>query len=485
MMNQPRTGPVRESDRILALDATRGFALLGILLVNIGTFGEAFGYFTWPSPRDDRGAFEWITWVLGKTFWEGRFYPLFSMLFGMGLVIQHARAHAEGRRFAPPMIRRLLVLAVIGALHALLIWYGDILFIYGIAGLLMLAFLRFSARVLFILAGSVAAFSIVLMAGLGMIQVAFERAGTKAATETIEARADAPIDTAVGSVASAVDAPITDEALAAPSSTDALVASEGPSGRANDAKASPFSEFLNELSNGRISNGPVDQRWIELETRAYRDGTWLDQFGFRAISWAAILVISLLSFGWTVLAFFLLGAAWMKCNIFDRSRRRWHVAFVVLAVVVATPVALAAAIATPTMGTLFHAVIIPPLHLITGAMIALGYLGAITLLVHAGAARGVTYVLSCAGRMAFTNYLMQSVIATAIFYSWGLGLFDSTTRLERIGIALAIYGYQLGFSVLWLRFFTMGPLEWFWRAATYLRLSPLRRGHAETQSPEG
>lgn len=481
MTESPALAPIRESDRILPLDAARGFALLGIFMVNIGVFGEAFGYFIFPSPRDDRGAYEWICWVLAKTFWDGRFYPLFSMLFGMGLVIQYQRAKAAGRSFTGVTIRRLLVLALIGALHALFIWCGDILFLYGTIGLWMVWLVRCSARTLFIIAGSILAIAVTALLGFGLLQVAMERQADRAKQAQAARAVVAAEESAEGS-ATAIEM-TTDDAPVAPSAVDATSPDHAESGASASAQElveqpeperSPFFALLHELKGGTM-RGPIDPRWIDFETRAYRDGPWLDAFGVRAMTWLMVLVISLFFFGWHVLAMFCLGAALMKCGIFDRSRRSWHWTFVVLALVVALPVSLTCAIALPTAGVFFASSVNGALQLLIGPMLSLGFLGAITLLAQSGMARPVTGTLAAAGRMAFTNYLMQSVIATAIFYHWGLALFDSTTRLERIGIVLAIYALQLVFSVLWLKVFAMGPLEWLWRAATYLRFSPLRR----------
>jgi uncharacterized protein len=75
--------------------------------------------------------------------------------------------------------------------------------------------------------------------------------------------------------------------------------------------------------------------------------------------------------------------------------------------------------------------------------------------------------------MALTNYLMQSVICTTLFYGWGFGLFGTLNRTPLAGIVLAIWVFQLLFSPLWLRFFRFGPAEWLWRSLTYWRLQPL------------
>lgn len=462
MMDQPTLGPVRESDRILALDAARGFALLGIFLVNIGSFGEAFGHFVEPAPRADRGQLEWLWWTLGKALWEGRFYPLFSLLFGIGLAIQFQRARLAGRRFAPTAIRRLLILAFIGVLHAVLLWYGDILFIYGMVGLIMVALVRLSARTLFIIAGSLIAFTASVTLAAGLIPILLAGAAPNKEVTISSAREQ--------EVASIEPMSATPPATADDALPGTAVAGETP--RVEQSAQSPAAILLQEI---RHLQGPGDPRWIALETTAYRDGPWLDSLGFRALTWGFFIGFALFSFAWHVLAMFCIGAGLYKSGIFHASRRGWLRKFVVVGFVFALPASLVAAWLMPTVGIGFSLLGISVAQLILGPLMSLGYFGAITLMAQRPMAPRALEVLAAAGRMAFTNYLMQTVLATAIFYHWGLGWFESTTRLERIGIVLGIYAFQLGFSVLWLKGFQMGPLEWLWRAATYMRFPPIRR----------
>jgi uncharacterized protein len=79
------------------------------------------------------------------------------------------------------------------------------------------------------------------------------------------------------------------------------------------------------------------------------------------------------------------------------------------------------------------------------------------------------------GRMAFTNYLMQSVIFGWVFYGYGLGLFGRLGVAAALAIGTAVYALQVAFSILWLRRYRFGPLEWLWRSATYGTWQPLRR----------
>ena len=112
---------------------------------------------------------------------------------------------------------------------------------------------------------------------------------------------------------------------------------------------------------------------------------------------------------------------------------------------------------------------------IGGPLLSMGYLAAITLLVESRPGAVAARALANLGRLALTNYLTQTILATTIFYYWGFGLFDQVSIAGAVGIALAIYTFQIAFSALWLRGFRIGPAEWIWRTLTYLRPQPLFR----------
>jgi uncharacterized protein len=79
------------------------------------------------------------------------------------------------------------------------------------------------------------------------------------------------------------------------------------------------------------------------------------------------------------------------------------------------------------------------------------------------------------GRLGLTNYLLQSVVCTFVFYYWGLGWFNELTRVQSMGVVAFVYLGQMALSTVYLRFFRIGPMEWLWRSATYLAPQPLRR----------
>ena len=132
--------PVAIRDRIQALDVVRGFALLGIALMNVEFFNRPIGELDMGMPAGTSGIDYWAGWFV-HVFVRGKFWTMFSLLFGMGFAVMLARAEQAGRGFFAPYLRRTLALAVFGVLHFVFLWTGDILFSYAAgAMLLMLVF---------------------------------------------------------------------------------------------------------------------------------------------------------------------------------------------------------------------------------------------------------------------------------------------------------------------------------------------------------
>ena len=107
--------------------------------------------------------------------------------------------------------------------------------------------------------------------------------------------------------------------------------------------------------------------------------------------------------------------------------------------------------------------------------VVFGHIGAVMLICRSGAVPWLTRRLAAVGRMALTNYLMQSVLCTTLFYGYGVGLYGKLDRTGLACVVLAVWAAQLAWSPLWLRYFRFGPAEWLWRSLTYWRLQPLRR----------
>src|SRR5262249_7249538 len=178
---QPRVAPVSEAERLFAVDALRGFALLGILAMNIVGFA-------WPEPAYGNplrgGGFEGLdraVWFFNHLVFEAKMMTIFSMLFGAGLVLMDQRASARGASVGWVYYRRILWLLVIGLVHAYLIWDGDILVLYAECGLFLYLFRNQTPRTLIILA--VLAMMILVPVVLGFVAAVDSMKATSARVE--------------------------------------------------------------------------------------------------------------------------------------------------------------------------------------------------------------------------------------------------------------------------------------------------------------
>lgn len=133
------------SNRIQSLDVLRGLSLLGILVINMISFHSPFGYYN-PYEWWQYGDLAVFTWL--DIFVQASFYPIFAMIFGYGMVIMQKRSALKGISFYKISIRRLIVLLVIGILHAFFVWHGDILITYAIMGLVLLLLMKLSGTML-------------------------------------------------------------------------------------------------------------------------------------------------------------------------------------------------------------------------------------------------------------------------------------------------------------------------------------------------
>ncbi len=221
---------------------------------------------------------------------------------------------------------------------------------------------------------------------------------------------------------------------------------------------------------------------VQAEVDAYRGG-WLDQMGhraFMAVFFQTFLL--LLSIGWRAGGMMLLGMALFKLGVFSATRSRGlYITFIAVAIVVGLPTigygvhrneaAEWSVEYSFRFGTQYN--------YWASILVALGWVGAVMLACQAPALGLITRPLAATGRMALTNYLMQTIICTTIFYGHGFGYFGSFSRVEQLLTVVAVWVFQLVVSPIWLRYFQFGPFEWLWRSLTYLKPQPvLRRSDA-------
>jgi uncharacterized protein len=408
--------PVQQAERIQLVDILRGFALFGILLVNMVIFARPVQSIVLPIdpaiPWYDYAA-EWLIHFLG----EGKFYSLFSFLFGLGLTLQMDRIERRGGRFAPLYLRRMLILLGIGAVHAFLIWVGDILIIYAVLGCLLILFRKAKPRTLLIW--------VVLLL---MIPLLFNAA----VTGLIEL------------------------------------------GRSSPQGAQQLNQTFAQVEAGYRAD-------VERGYQVYANGDFAEITGQRVYDYLNFgLFGTLFALGFNVLAMFLLGMYFGKQQIFQdlESNRPLFRKLLVWGLTVGLiGNAVYATLIMPISrfefsGSLLLATVSQG---IGAPLLCLAYISAIALLTGIPAWSKRLEVLAPVGQMALTNYLSQSILCTLIFYGYGLGLFGRLGTALGIGLTFVIYLIQIPISHWWMKRFRYGPVEWLWRSLTYGQPQPMRR----------
>ncbi len=346
---------------------------------------------------------------------QGKFYTLFSLLFGVGFAVLMVRAERTGRSFGRLYGRRLFGLAVIGAIHALLIWSGDVLLIYALVGALLLLFRRTPTErlprwglAIYLLP---ALFTFLFV---GLIELA------------------------------------------------RLV----PEGAA-------------EMERQMAEGADLWRQTIEAQRLAYGpDGSFAAATGQRLDDLAQNLGY-VPFWGPMVLGMFLIGAWFWRSGVLADSRRHRAVfermrfwGFVLGLPLVALGFWL---VPSMEMHRLDFLVTVAGLAAMLGNLaLCLAYLSTVVLALQRPRwGRALTW-LAPMGRMALSNYLMQSLICVGIFYGYGLGYFERLPRAWQIPFAVAVFVLQALYSRWWLERFRFGPVEWFWRWMTYGHRPPMR-----------
>jgi uncharacterized protein len=414
----PAFAPVTPAERLANLDFARGLALLGILFVNIATFFGPIASLMAPTVYAQYSGADRVAALLVLSLFTGKFISIFSLLFGYGLFGQIERAAERGGAPVWFTLRRLAALAFFGLAHALLLWYGDILFVYALIGVWMLVARYLSVRWLIAVAVVLLLIAVALRGGLTLIG------------------------------ASSPPPP--------------------PPPPAAPVEAPP--RGFEAIWEARFN--PASPTWVEAETAAYRDGPLGDAFAFRLVSWLFVLVFSAILAGWQILGMFFLGAALYRLRFFDPDRAwlRRRVLMICLPLGAAFEGAAAYVYWTYPPGDLRAWGLAGVAQQAGLLFLPLGYLALFALVADALPALARAPVCN-AGRMSLTVYLGETVIATALSYWWGLRLFGKVGPAEQVGLAVLIWLVLAVFSTVWLAFFSQGPMEWLWRRLAYSRSS--------------
>ena len=404
----PAPAPTRASERIVAIDILRGFALLGILIMNIQGFAMPLAAYSNPTVYGDlTGANRWV-WTLSHIFADQKFMTIFSLLFGAGIVLMSEKLDARGQRAWGLHYRRTFWLLLIGLAHAFLLSTGDILVAYAVCGLWVYWLRRLRPG---------------WQLALGLLSVSV------------------PALLLLGTGLSMQFIP--------PGTVQELRADWQPAAAA-----------------------------IETEVAAYR-GNWLDQMEARVpASMEFQTVVLLLWTNWRAGGLMLIGMALFRWGVLTgRRARSFYVGMAIVGFAVGLPVVGWGVVQNFARNwTLEYSFfgLGAQANYWGSLFVSAAYIGLLMLFARSPALPWLQNALAAVGRTALTNYLLQTILATAIFYGHGLGLFGSVERVGQIGIVVAIWVVQLVVSPLWLRYYRFGPIEWLWRSLSYWRSQPMR-----------
>ena len=401
-----RPGP--RARRIQVIDALRGFALLGILPMNMISFANPDWILFNPTVHGSfEGIEKWI-WVVSHVLADQKFMTIFSPLYGAGILLFTANLERRGGKPTAIFLRRSLWLLVFGLLHWFLLWDGDILATYALSGMAVY-WLRHRSPVFLALTGlAVIGVNTVLILGAGL---------------------------------SMPNMPA--------SEVEALYADFAPPADVINADIALRQEPYLVQVRQRITDAP-------------------DNLFLFAV-WAF----------WRASGLMLMGMAAWKLRLFTAERpERTYIALAGVGLLVGLPLVSFGVWDRIRMGW-------DAAHAFYGGgfqynywgslLVSAGYIGFVMLAEQRDWLPGLRQHLAAVGRVAFTNYIMHTVICVAVFQGFGGSLYGTTSRLEQTIFILGVWALQIILSPWWLNRFRYGPLEWLWRSLTYGRMEPFRR----------
>ncbi|MBI5940971.1 MAG: DUF418 domain-containing protein [Caulobacterales bacterium] len=404
------------TERFQSIDAVRGFAVLGILLMNIVGMGlPTFAYVdpTYLGPLD--GANFWV-WAVNFVITDGKMRALFTMLFGASMLLIADRA--EGRTPGPAAThyRRVWWLFVIGMIHAYFLFFGDILVCYAIAGAIAFFFRKLPAKAL------IAVGALILIALL-----------TKSLVEAEHIKA----------LQAAVAAGVATPAQAA-QWQDLQLFLNAPDSMGQEEIAWMQGDFFSALKSRARAAMIVQLGYLPLDAipeavGQMLVGAGLFRMGFFTLGWSSRAYAAMIAVGYLIGAPIMVWLCWSTVQAdFEPVQQHW-----------------------------FFALTAGP-----RPFIALAHASVLMLVIRAGAVKGLINRLEAAGRMAFSNYLMTSIITTFVFCGFGLGLYGQLERYELYYVVLGVWAFILLWSKPWLARFHYGPFEWLWRSLVMWKPQP-------------
>ncbi|MEM8835279.1 MAG: DUF418 domain-containing protein [Planctomycetota bacterium] len=418
------------NERLAAIDVLRGVAVLGILVMNVGTSAAPVGAYFSPALYFSNEGLNRLVFQFQYLVFMNKMMPIFSMLFGAGVFLFALKIDRGEplKRVRALWLRRCGWLLFFGLIHAYLIWEGDILVPYALLGLLLVWWCR-RLRPAWLI--SIA--SMLMLVGLAI-------------TTLWGAWLIFVLDPEVGSQFGYTPSPF---------------------------KVEQAVESFVWLG---ITPEQIDEMLVRMRS----------DYATIALHRASQMLLNHLLFlpffgVWFVGGYMLLGLALAKLGVLTgKASARAYTLLTILgyAIGVSASIAILALADAKDWNVGWTILAMMPLTMIAGPVTALGHIGLVMLLVKRNALGWLGTCLQAAGRMAFTNYIAQSLLMTFVFYGYGFGLYGYVDRFGQMVFVLGVWLLQLAWSPLWLAHFRYGPLEWLWRCLTYWKILPISRASA-------
>lgn len=406
--------PVLSANRVTLLDSIRGFAIFGILVVNMQYFYQPMislmlGF------QEPGSVLDKYSTLLIKFIFEGKFYVIFSALFGYGFAIFLSKPLTEGMSILPVMSRRLGVLLLVGILHLVFLWTGDILIFYSIFGFVLLLFIKVSNKGLVKWAIWLVSIPIVLTVLAWLLVLMF---------------------------------------MQVPEGATAIEAS-----------------FAEAAANARTM--------VDNATRVYASGTFREMVAMRLTEYQLLVPGMLIFYPVVLAMFMmgmLAGRLRLMANYAEHLPFFRRCLWIGLGVGLPFSLIYAYSFIRVDLHTMdFYSVLLTAGHALGGVFMGLFYVSALVLLASKNKLKTFTGWMAPVGQMALTNYLLHSIICTTIFYGYGFGLVGQIGTFQGLLMAIAIFIAQIPFSRFWMSRFHYGPFEWVWRTLTYGKVQPFRK----------
>ncbi len=408
-----------DQGRIAQIDVLRGFAVLGVYWVGAGAFGLPYGANALPTLLGTPSDLNLAIWASTEVYVSGAMRGLFSMLFGASALIflEEGRLHSGGLALVDRFYRRNLTLMLFGIVHAyLLLWPHDVLYAYGLLGMFLFPLRRVRPLVLFLIG--------VAMLSLVDLEIDWSLVlGWLRGLPSPEAVAAATTPEESARFLNWLRMQMAEDIQTYRSGYLDIFAAQVAEVAAQQSTVF-YKRHLFEIG-GMMLIGMALYRWGVLSgQRSTRTYLWLALVGFAVGGWmrgANLYQAYLLDFD--------------PLTLVQLEEARWG------------------------LGRL---------------PVVLGHVGLIGLLCRWARAGWLTGPLAATGRLALTNYIGQTVLSITLFYGFGFGLFASLERWQLALVCLGVWAFQIGFSVLWLRWYRYGPLEWLWRSLIFGQMQPMR-----------